>query len=485
MKWNVVDHREHLEHEGRRRIRRQILARSRHTRARCLRPAGFITRRERIHRVYDAELPHAVFLHSFVLVHRGAHGCTRSEAQLLDHAYANFCALAVLSHVDDRLHLHVIAELACHRSFMSTSKHLQQERAHMLPAFVHTALCKLHGAIPREQVREVVPEILVEVIPVCAREIVEFVEILHPRDGALGFSKRCFHILRAPSVEGLRFRVELFSGESRIRTADRRIVRRLTRNGIAVVIRRDVLLRINLVQLARRMIRRQLRIDAWRRLCIFPPALVVARHERGIEVQRLNLPDAVALHVGVLVNAFAPGSLPAELAGHREFAAASARGIAIRCNVDHGLKLNVIVEPAIDQTMTAQRAQKFTHALLADVHALLSHLDGALIGEQVCHLVPHGAIEVVAVDALEILNFRFVTEQCRAMREIGCAPARVTATFHAREHCRCVPRRAARQCAGILVVERRNARGRETVAGHVPLAIRRMRKHAPRTGQWR
>ncbi len=48
----------------------------------------------------------------------------------------------------------------------------------------------------------------------------------------------------------------------------------------------------------------------------------------------------------------------------------------------------------------AERVEILTHARLADVHAVEPNLDRAVVGEQVCNLVPEPTIDVVTVRAL-------------------------------------------------------------------------------------
>ena len=80
--------------------------------------------------------------------------------------------------------LNVIAEPVLARPFLTED--VEQERAHALAPDVRAALRKLDRAPRREQVREVVPEILVEVIAVRARQVVDLVEVLRARDLLLG-----------------------------------------------------------------------------------------------------------------------------------------------------------------------------------------------------------------------------------------------------------------------------------------------------------
>ena len=181
---DLVDRREHLERERRRRIGRERPARARHGAAGAARPAAVVARRPGVERVVDAELPDAVLLDELVLVQRRAHRRARAEIQLLHHARADLGRLAVGRDVDHGLILDVVAEPVLARAFLA--EHVEQERAHALAADVGAALRELDRAVRGEQVREIVPEILVEVVAVRARQVVDLVEVLGARDLLLG-----------------------------------------------------------------------------------------------------------------------------------------------------------------------------------------------------------------------------------------------------------------------------------------------------------
>src|SRR6185369_7361074 len=117
-----------------------------------------------------------------------------------------------------------------------------------------------------------------------------------------------------------------------------------------------------------------------------------------------ELPDAALLHELILVDPFAPLALATDATGHVELAAADARRQAVAGYRDDGLQLDVIVEPAGFKTLLAQCAEEGAHAFPADVDALLRELDRAVVGEQVGELIPLRAVEVVAVDPLQVLD---------------------------------------------------------------------------------
>jgi len=99
----------------------------------------------------------------------------------------------------------------------------------------------------------------------------------------------------------------------------------------------------------------------------------------------------------------------------------------------------VVVEPAFDEAVRAQRAEEFADALFADVNALLAGFVGAVISEEISGLIPHCAVDVVAVDALEVFDVLFGLQQFRSMQKIRRAFLRVAAAFHIGEQGARVP----------------------------------------------
>ena len=320
---DLVDRRKHLEREARRRIGRERLARARHAAPRVARPAAFVARRPGIERVVDAELPDAVLFDELVLVERCAHRSTRAEIQLLHHPRAHLGRLAVGRDMDDGLVLHVVAEPVLGRTFLA--EHVEQERAHALAADVDTALRELDRAVRGEQVREIVPEVLVEVVAVRARQVVDLVEVLGARDLLLGLCEQGLgRRLRLTPARRPRHRHgRAHRGDRRIArpAASFGIARRRTARGIVVMKRRDVRLRIDRIDARRRPVRRQLGARRRHGLRVAGPALVVVGNERREVAKIFDLPNAVVLDEGVLVDAFAPFAVALEDARHVELAA--------------------------------------------------------------------------------------------------------------------------------------------------------------------
>ncbi len=480
VKRDLVDDRKHVEDLCGRSIRRKIRARAGHAAARALRPPSFVGGRERVVGVIRLEPPDAVLLHRLVLVNRAADRGTPPEAHLLHHADADLRAHPVFGDVDDGLQLQVIAEAALHRSFMAIAReHVEKECAHMLTTPVHPSLRQLHRAVGGEQVRQVVEQILVQVVAVRALEILQRMEVLHPPDPALrGCQDRIEVIdLRQPhlAAEGLQRR----GGSLRPRPPDGRVVRRLPGHRIAVVEGRDMRLRVDLVRLSWRPVRGDHRAGGRHRLGILAPTLVVVRDEGGIKVERPELPDSTLLHERVLVHALHPPALLVIDAGHVQLAAPRPCRQAVRRDVDDRLQLDVVVHTAELESLGTLQAKEGAHMALAHIDAGKAGLDRAVVHEQIGRLVPQSPIDVVAVDALQVLDLLLILEQKRAMREFG-EPLGGTRTVTVRhsvvDRRPDVCRRHAR--ARILVVERRDAGCGKSVALHLALAVRRVRQLA-------
>ena len=134
----------------------------------------------------DLELPHAVLFDGFVLVDRPADGGAPAHAHLLQHAAADLRAHPVGGDVDHRLQLQMVAEPAFDRAFLAAArKDMQQELPYPLATLVDAALRQLHRAVGREQVGEIVEQVLVEVVAVRALQILQLPEVLHPLEPAL------------------------------------------------------------------------------------------------------------------------------------------------------------------------------------------------------------------------------------------------------------------------------------------------------------
>ncbi len=183
--------------------------------------------------------------------------------------------------------------------------------------------------------------------------------------------------------------------------------------------RGDVGFRVDLIAVRGRPIRRHHRTGGGCRLSILRPTLVVVADERRVEAQRSEFPYAALLHVRVLVDAFRPGTLPLVSAGHIQLAAARTGGEAVRSHVDDRLQLEVIIQAAELEPFRPGESQELAHVTLADIHAGQTRLDRRVARKQVGRLIPAPPIDVVTVNALQILDLLLVFQPQRAMRQFG------------------------------------------------------------------
>src|SRR6185312_14928426 len=214
---------------------------------------------------------------------------------------------------------------------------------------------------------------------------------------------------------------------------------------------------------------------------VLGPSLRIVADEGRIEVQGFELPLPALLHVRVLVHALHPGPGAAVLPDHVELAAAGAGRQPVGRDIHDRLQLDVIVHAPEAEALRRSQAEELADVGPPDIHPGEAGLEGAVADEQVRDLIPAPAVDVVAVDALQVLDLLLVLQQQGAMRQLG-EPLRgasrgVYGTLIDR---RPDIGRGAR--AGIVVVEGSNAGGGKSVALHLALAIRRMRQLAPPRG---
>src|SRR6476646_2994489 len=100
-------------------------------------------------------------------------------------------------------------------------------------------------------------------------------------------------------------------------------------------------------------------------------------------MQRLDLPDAVLLHVLVLVRAFAPIGVAAVVALQHDSAPARLRGQAVGRERDNGHHLQVLVEVSFARALApaAERPEVLAYPRLADIDAVERELDRSVVGE--------------------------------------------------------------------------------------------------------
>ncbi len=153
------------------------------------------------------------------------------------------------------------------------------------------------------------------------------------------------------------------------------------------------------------------------------PAPFVRRHEVGVVVKLLDLPDASLPGILVLVEAIAPGRVFLELAEEGELAPAPLRCAAVGADVHDGLQLHVVIELSVRQTGAGIAAtfadQPFQDACLAHVHAIDADFHGGIVREQIRSLVPVSLVDVVAVGTLELFDLIGVFQPLRVGRHGG------------------------------------------------------------------
>jgi hypothetical protein len=99
------------------------------------------------------------------------------------------------------------------------------------------------------------------------------------------------------------------------------------------------------------------------------PAQIIGRKVRVYDVVGFDPPDAIKLHVRVLVDATHPGAVLAVIAHHAEGSGAHLCGLAIRGDIDDRLVLHMIVQHAVIQALLAIQVQITPHGRLARVDA--------------------------------------------------------------------------------------------------------------------
>ena len=182
--------------------------------------------------------------------------------------------------------------------------------------------------------------------------------------------------------------------------------------------------RIDLVGLGRRPVGRELAAWSWRGLRVFRPSLLGIDDEARVDVHGLELPDAVLLHELVLVDRLTPERRLAGRPGHADVGAARASGAAVGQHGHDGLQVDVIVDLAFGESCWTECAFSPRRMLVAPgVDALQADLHRAVRGEQVRDVVPHLAIDVVAVGVLEIRDLDLVAETLGTRGEIRHARA--------------------------------------------------------------
>ncbi len=209
--------------------------------------------------------------------------------------------------MDHRLQLDVVGEPTGLRPLGSERR--VQEAADVLAAGIDPALGQLHGSVGGEQVRDVVPAVLVDVVAVSVLKVLQFVEGFDPAHQ--GFD--------ALDAGGAGWTCGAWRAGDR-EEPRRRELGRIARHGaghrIGEVEKRHMGLGIDRIGAGGRPVRRGLAARPGRRLGILAPAPVVVGDEARIEAQSADFPDALLLDEHVLVDAVLPRAPAAVGSGH-------------------------------------------------------------------------------------------------------------------------------------------------------------------------
>src|SRR5277367_2861881 len=190
----------------------------------------------------------------------------------------------------------------------------------------------------------------------------------------------------------------------------------LASDRILIVIRRNEDVGIELVGFGRRLIRWEARDWSRRGIAALIPALVVVHVVSHVVVQLLDFPDAVFLHVLVLVGSLRPLRAPMQSSELLECAPASLGSQAVRRDINHGLELHVVEERSVLEF--GKRVEIRAHAVLANPYTAQTNFERAVFREKIGGLVPLAFVHVVAVGALEIGDGDIVLRVLRLLGEL-------------------------------------------------------------------
>src|SRR5690606_38975965 len=139
-----------------------------------------------------------------------------------------------------------------------------------------------------------------------------------------------------------------------------------------------------------------------------------------VEAQRLDLPDAIFLHVAVLIDAIAPFGVLLVLAEHSVVAPAGGGAHAVTRHVDRRLEREPFVELAVDQPFlpAVETLEVFADAILADIDPVDAELERAVRGEEIRRLAPPPAVDVETDRALHLLDRARAFEPFAPLREL-------------------------------------------------------------------
>src|SRR5690606_16163311 len=138
--------------------------------------------------MHAADLPHAVFLHVFILVYATADTGIHAMAALhAEFANTGQCTLAIGRDMHDRLILEVVEYFPLMQPLWTEDV---QELAYARLAFVNAALRNLDAAVVGKQGGDVIPLPAIEVVAVGVLQILHGARILEARQPRRELGKR-------------------------------------------------------------------------------------------------------------------------------------------------------------------------------------------------------------------------------------------------------------------------------------------------------
>src|SRR6185437_7188440 len=190
----------------------------------------------------------------------------------------------------------------------------------------------------------------------------------------------------------------------------------LPRDGVLVVVGRDVDVRVELIGFRGRLIRREVRNRGGRRVAALVPTLVERDVVGEIGVELFDLPHATLFRVFILVDGVSPLRSLMKLAHLHECAPACLGRGAVRLNRDDRLQLDVVENRAVGEV--GQLVEIGADVVLSFVNAAQTDFESAILGEKIGDFVPFGFVDVVAVGILEIADVDVILRTLDLPREL-------------------------------------------------------------------
>ncbi len=131
----------------------------------------------------------------------------------------------------------------------------------------------------------------------------------------------------------------------------------------------------------------------------------------------LDAPDAAALHIEVVEHHHRPERRPIVLADHAQLQAAGAGVLAVRVQGHDRVGLDAVVHLAVAEPLGAIPLERPPYADGAEVIADAGDGKRRVRLKQVDHVVPHLAVDVVAIGVLEVPDGVLVLQRLHARGE--------------------------------------------------------------------